>query len=83
LIDSPDVKKKFESSAVAITFRWHKGKVVPSSGASPKKGEPEPGAVLHVLGHFKHQRDKESGDRFALQQLLLNFILEKQRANRR
>jgi len=36
---------------------------------------------LHVLGHFKNQKDADSGDRFALQQLLLNFILEKQRAS--
>lgn len=37
------------------------------------------GAVLHVLSHFQDQRTKE-GDGFALQQLLLNFIVEKQKS---
>ena len=36
------------------------------------------GAVLHVLGHFEKQLD-EKGDGFALQQLLVNFVVEKQK----
>ncbi len=40
------------------------------------------GCVVHVLSHFKNQQDKSSGDKFALQQLLLNFFLEKQAANK-
>lgn len=36
------------------------------------------GAVLHVLSHFQKQRDA-SGDGYALQQMLLNFIVEKQK----
>ncbi len=35
------------------------------------------GAILHVLSHFYSQKD-EGGDGFALQQMLLNFIVEKQ-----
>ena len=38
--------------------------------------------MLHVLSHFQKQRD-ESGDGFALQQMLLNFIVEKQAFRRR
>lgn len=40
-----------------------------------------PGRVLHVISHFQHQAT-EAGDGFALQQLLLNFVLEKQAARR-
>ena len=42
------------------------------------------GAVLHVLSHFEKQTDPK-GDGFALQQLFLNFVVEKQkwRANRK
>lgn len=40
------------------------------------------GAVLHVLSHFQKQTDPQ-GDGFALQQLLLNFIVEKQKHRRR
>ncbi len=40
------------------------------------------GSVLHVLSHFQDQRTRE-GDGFALQQLLLNFIVEKQRVKAR
>ncbi len=36
------------------------------------------GAVLHVLSHFERQRDPK-GDGFALQQLLVNFVVEKQK----
>ena len=36
------------------------------------------GSVLHVLSHFDKQTD-ESGDGFALQQMLLNFIVERQK----
>jgi len=40
------------------------------------------GAVLHVLSHFEKQQDKK-GDGFALQQLFLNFVIEKQRFRKR
>lgn len=36
------------------------------------------GAILHVLGHFDAQGEKQT-DGFALQQMLLNFIVEKQK----
>ena len=39
------------------------------------------GSVLHVLSHFIAQRDA-SGDGFALQQMLANFIIEKQKSRR-
>jgi hypothetical protein len=60
---------------VAVTFRFSGERV-----ETGKRGEEPPGgSVLHVLSHFQDQRTKE-GDGFALQQLLLNFIVEKQRA---
>ena len=40
------------------------------------------GSVLHVLSHFIAQRDA-SGDGFALQQMLANFIVEKQKWRRK
>lgn len=40
------------------------------------------GSILHVLSHFIAQRDA-SGDGFALQQMLANFIVEKQKWRRR
>ncbi|HVY62105.1 MAG TPA: HEAT repeat domain-containing protein [Planctomycetota bacterium] len=36
------------------------------------------GSVLHVIGHFREQRDG-AGDGFAMQQMLVNFIVEKQK----
>jgi hypothetical protein len=86
LIESPDLQSKFQNGAVAVTFRWHNGAVVTgqessrrqaTGGGKGHEAAPQGGCVLHVLGHFKHQRDKDSGDHFALQQLLLNFFLEK------
>ena len=39
------------------------------------------GSVLHVLGHLEKQQHA-SGDRFALLQLLVNFVAERQRTRR-
>lgn len=36
------------------------------------------GSVLHLIGHFIEQKDG-SGDGFAMQQMLVNFIIEKQK----
>lgn len=79
LISCEALKAK-KAPFVAVTFRW-KGRVVTKNRvATGGKATPEGGAVLHVLGHFKNQKDKS--DKFALQQLLLNFIIEKQREKR-
>lgn len=40
------------------------------------------GSILHVLSHFKSQSDPR-GDGFALQQMLANFIIEKQKAKQK
>ncbi|MHC4390364.1 MAG: HEAT repeat domain-containing protein [Planctomycetota bacterium] len=40
------------------------------------------GSVLHVLSHFDKQSDA-AGDGFALQQMLMNFIVEKQKFRKR
>ena len=50
-------------------------------GATGARPTQKIGSVLHVLGHFNKQKDPK-GDGFALQQLLLNFVLEKQEARR-
>ncbi len=90
LVQSPELDKRWKAPAVAVTFRWQGGRVVPaaaafrrpaSTGSGATRG-PLPGAVLHVMSHFEKQRDADAGDHFALQQLLLNFILEKQCENR-
>lgn len=87
LVKSPELEKREGNGAVAVTFRWHNGRVATggesskkqaTGGSAGKAPAPEGGCVLHVLGHFKHQKDANSGDHFALQQLLLNFFLEKQ-----
>ncbi len=36
------------------------------------------GAVLHMIGHFRQQKDG-AGDGFAMQQMLVNFVVEKQK----
>ncbi len=87
LIESNELKRRFpESPAVAVTFWWKNGRVVkapkPGGDAKSHTQAATGGCVLHVLSHFKHQKDKDSGDKFALQQLLLNFFLEKQAQNK-
>lgn len=86
LVISPDLEEKYKAPAVAITFRWQADRIVAegAAGAAVTGGRrgPAPGAVLHVMSHFEKQRDADSGDHFALQQLLLNFVLEKDRQNR-
>lgn len=80
LIQAPSMSKTYRMPFVAVTFRWD-GKVVTNNRvATGGKKALEGGAVLHVLGHFKNQKD--GSDKFALQQLLLNFVLEKQREKR-
>lgn len=87
LIESNELKKRFpEFPAVAVAFWWKNGKVVkapkPGGDAKSHTQAATGGCVLHVLSHFKHQKDKDAGDKFALQQLLLNFFLEKQAQNK-
>ena len=80
LVTSPEVERTYHSGDVAVTFRWDGAPVL--EGGRPTTGPEMPvgGAVLHVISHFDLQQDA-SLDKFALQQLLLNFILEKQREN--
>ena len=56
LIESPELKKTYGNGAVAVTFRWHNGKVATGNSRTATGGKaslPEGGCVLHVLGHFK------------------------------
>jgi hypothetical protein len=74
LLTSEELKAEGPNrEAVALTF-------LPSAPATEKfagEGKPEKlqgGRVLHVLSHFGKQEAKE--DEFALQNLLLNFLIE-------
>jgi hypothetical protein len=79
LVEAPDLPR---CKIVACTFGFTTGKGGrPVTGAAPEEVQLRSGRVLHVLSHFSHQKD-ESGDGYALQQLLLNFVLEKQEARR-
>ncbi|MDF1666794.1 MAG: hypothetical protein P1V97_33900 [Planctomycetota bacterium] len=88
LVFSTEMNAKHGTGVVALTFRWRGGVVVKpkrkkratTGGAkySQKAVEKLGGSVLHVLGHFNAQADPK-GDGYALQQLLLNFIVEKQK----
>ncbi len=81
LVVSPDMDdKKMGSNVVAFTFTFPPG-AGGRAGATGKGGRARGGVVLHVSSHFKNQKD-ESGDGFALQQILLNLIVEKQDARR-
>lgn len=95
LIHSDELEKRHGSGIVAAVFRYGPGagrggasrqRPRPTTGGGSRSGrsasERVPGSVLHVLSHFQKQRD-ESGDGFALQQMLLNFIVEKQAFRRR
>lgn len=81
LISCPAIKEQGTTMvAFAFAFTSEKGGR-PVTGAQSRKLERPPGLVLWVSSHFKLQKDPK-GDGFALQQLLLNFILEKQNQKR-
>lgn len=85
-----------EATPVAVTFRYGDAKLPMGGGPAEKAGAGGSGgtglrgsgsapvevggSVLHVMSHFRDQKSAD-GDGFALQQLLLNFIVEKQRSN--
>lgn len=62
LVESPDLQRH-RSVAVCFTPEMEKGE------------GPSPGKVLHVLSHFQRQATRE-GD-YALQNMLLNFMLDR------
>ncbi len=64
--------KSTKDRAIAVTFRPAGGAVASGSG-SGASGVGR-GMVLHVMSHFGKQKSGE--DEFALQNLLLNFLLE-------
>jgi hypothetical protein len=77
VIDNSAFGIKMTPKALALVESDELGKRfgAPAVAATFRYGQ---GAVLHVMGHFRMQRDA-SGDGFALQQLLVNFIVEKQK----
>lgn len=79
---SCDGIKDLGTTMVAFSFSFTSEKGGrPVTGAQAKKLKRPPGQVVWVSSHFKLQKDPKS-DGFALQQLLLNFILEKQNQKR-
>jgi len=85
LVTCPETEE-YGSTAMAFTFGFTDERggrpTRPMTGGGRRRGRgPTGGRVLHVSSHFKNQRDA-SGDGFALQQLLLNFIVEKQEQRR-
>ncbi|MFC1707925.1 hypothetical protein ACFL59_14100, partial [Planctomycetota bacterium] len=85
LMVSPELKKHTQASSndsVVVTFfpagaRKTGGSATPT-GRYLGQERPNGGRVLHVVSHFGRQVSKQ--DEFALQRLLVNFLLE---ANRR
>ena len=73
LMVSPELKKiSADADSVVVTFHYsNKKKAGVASGGNAR---PEGGSVLHVVSHFSKQKNK--GDAFALQNLLLNFLAE-------
>lgn len=83
LVESPEMEG-MGTNIVAFCFGYtvEGGQARPMTGGGGQGGskarkKQKSGVVLHVMSHFKNQKDA-SGDGFALQQLLLNFIVEKQ-----
>ncbi|MBI5778190.1 MAG: hypothetical protein HZA49_01880 [Planctomycetes bacterium] len=73
LIMSPKlVDKSHPEGAVAVTWGVSGENIVSTDGN--KTSYSGGGRVLHVMSHFGHQRSKI--DEFALQNLLLNFLIE-------
>jgi hypothetical protein len=79
LLESEDLAKLAEGNgAVAITFRPGvvppKGKTGTGGGGTGEYTRSKSGRVLHTISHFGHQNTSEDGQ--ALENLLLNFLLE-------
>ncbi|MBI5778189.1 MAG: HEAT repeat domain-containing protein [Planctomycetes bacterium] len=74
LIMSPKlVTKSNTDGAVAVTFGVSGSNIV-TTGTEKGPSYQGGGRVLHVMSHFGHQKSKV--DEFALQNLILNFIME-------
>lgn len=80
LVVSEQMGQLGSSNVVAFTFTYPP---TPGGGGRQQTGggggrrRPQGGVVLHVLSHWKLQ-ENDSGDGFALQQILLNMIVDKQ-----
>lgn len=61
--------------ALILILEEFEGELARRGGGRARR--PQGGVVLHVLSHFKLQED-DDGDGFALQQILLNLIVDKQ-----
>ena len=75
LAESPDFGKKYKFPAVVVTFFYSGGdKDVHTGSTYYDIAKVKGGRVLHVLSHFGKQKTK--GDEYALQNMLLNFMIE-------
>jgi hypothetical protein len=79
LVEAPTVVGKKRSSAVALSFTPDidvklMQESIRTGGVYEELGKLDSGKVICVLSHFKLQRQGEDG--FALQNLLINFLIE-------
>jgi hypothetical protein len=79
LIDAPELTKKRKPSTVAFTFLFQSDQKLQqqsleSGGLYEEFSDFKGGRVVGVLSHFIKQKDKD--DAFALQNLLINFLIE-------
>ena len=71
---SPKLATKSNTDgAVAVTFGVSGSNIV-ATGSEKRSSYQGGGRVLHVMSHFGKQKSKV--DEFALQNLILNFIME-------
>jgi hypothetical protein len=79
LVKSKQLEDKFGYGAVAVTFCYGENEKLEKKGISTQGSYQElsklkGGKVLHVLSHFARQKKKD--DEYALQNMLLNFLIE-------
>lgn len=74
LVRCPEIAEEGTDTVAFVLSFDRSGRPVTGRGGKDAR---RAGKVLFVSSHFKDQKD-ESGDGYALQQLLLNFIVEKQ-----
>jgi len=79
LLVSEELNAKYGSQLVAVTFAPKGGSVISTGKGKPKK---QPGAVLHVIGHFYQQGlgNKDDDEVARMYQMIVNFVVEAKKA---
>lgn len=81
LLVSEELQQKYGTPLVAVTFSVGKGGGMLVTGTDKSKKK-NPGVVLHVLGHFYQQGlgNKDNTEVAKMYQMIVNFVLEAQKA---